>query len=111
MSPHPYIFTMPDNSILDETDDLSKRVHDMTKLLPGLGDLLCLVSEENDELKRAQGKLQRSIERLRRACVKILDGEMKDKSQVLIPLLMAICTTLAGALKQVGFNLTRALRN
>ncbi|KAG0699186.1 peptidase family C50-domain-containing protein [Suillus ampliporus] len=82
-----------------ETDG-SKRVHDAAKVLPGFGGLLCLMTEPNDELHRAQGKLQRSLERLRRTCIKVLDGEAKDQSHTTISLLMAISTALEGAFKQ-----------
>jgi separase len=95
----------------DETDDLLKRVHDATNILPGFGGLLCLVTEQNDELHRAQGKLQRSIERLRRACIRFLDGEAKANGQMLVSLLMAICTVMEGVFKHVGLDLTCAHRH
>ncbi|KAG1731550.1 peptidase family C50-domain-containing protein [Suillus lakei] len=57
-------------------------------------------SELNDELRRAQGKLQRALERLRRACIKILEGEAKVQSNVIISLLMAISSALEDAFKQ-----------
>ncbi|KAG1775528.1 peptidase family C50-domain-containing protein [Suillus placidus] len=84
----------------DKTDDLSKCVHEAVKVLPGFGGLLCLSTEPNDELYRAQGKLQRTLERLRRACIKVLDGEAKVQSHVVISLLTAISNALEGAFKQ-----------
>ncbi|KAG1788751.1 peptidase family C50-domain-containing protein [Suillus plorans] len=84
----------------DETDDLSRRVHEATKVLPSFGGLLCLSAEPNDELQRVQGKLQRTLERLRRACIKVLDGEAKVQNHVIISLLMVISTALEDAFKQ-----------
>ncbi|KAG1748438.1 peptidase family C50-domain-containing protein [Suillus paluster] len=83
-----------------ETDDLSKRVDDAAKILPGFGGLLSLMTEPNDELHRAQGKFQRTLERLRRICIKVLDGEAKDQHHAIISLLMVISTALEGAFKQ-----------
>jgi separase len=101
---------MFDTLFADETNNLFKWVHDATKILPGFGRILCLATEQNDELHRAQGKLQRFIERLRRACTGLLDGEAKSNSQMLISLLMVICTVMEGVFKQVGLNLTCAHR-
>ncbi|KAG2136721.1 peptidase family C50-domain-containing protein [Suillus clintonianus] len=84
----------------DGTDDFSKRVHDAAKFLPGIGSLLYFATEPNDELHRAQGKLQRTLERLRRACIKVLDADSKDQSHATISLLTAISTTLEGTFKQ-----------
>jgi separase len=99
------------NPFADRTDDLSRRVHEAAKVLPGLGGLLCLLTEPNDELHRAQGKLQRTLEKLRRACIKVLDGEAKVQSHVMISLLMAISNAMEGAFKQVSFNSTHVQRN
>ena len=45
------------------------------------------------------------MERLRRACIKIVDREGEDKSRASISLLMSICGVLEGVFKQVGFKL------
>jgi separase len=99
------------NPSADRTDDLPQRVDEAATVLPGLGGLLCLPTEPNDELHRAQGKLQRTLERLRRACIKVLDGEAKVQSHVIISLLVAISNALEGAFKQVSFNLTHVQRS
>lgn len=99
------------NLFADETDDLSRRVHEATKVFPGFGGLLCLSAELNDELQRVQGKLRRTLERLRRACIKVLDGEAKVQNHVIISLLMVISAALEDAFKQVSFHLTHARRN
>ncbi|KAJ8583328.1 hypothetical protein M405DRAFT_867124 [Rhizopogon salebrosus TDB-379] len=91
---------MFDTLFAGETNDLFKRVHDATKILPGFGRILRLATEQNNELHRAQGKLQRFIERLRRACTRLLDGEAKSNSQMLISLLMVVCTVMEGVFKQ-----------
>ncbi|KAG1861269.1 peptidase family C50-domain-containing protein [Suillus subluteus] len=85
---------------LDANTDETERIHEATKVLPGLGRLLCLSAEPNEELHRAQGKLQRALERLRRACIKVLDGETKVQSHVIISTLMTISTALEGVFKQ-----------
>ncbi|KAG1823730.1 peptidase family C50-domain-containing protein [Suillus subaureus] len=85
---------------LDANSDETERVHEAAKVLPGLGGLLCLSTEPNDELHRAQGKLQRALERFRRACIKVLDGEAKVQNHVIISLLMTISTALEGVFKQ-----------
>ncbi|KAG2038447.1 peptidase family C50-domain-containing protein [Suillus americanus] len=85
---------------LDANTDETERIHEAGKVLPGLGRLLCLSTEPNEELHRAQGKLQRALERLRRACIKVLDGETKARSHVIISLLMSISTALEGVFKQ-----------
>ncbi|KAG2081359.1 peptidase family C50-domain-containing protein [Suillus cothurnatus] len=82
------------------SEDLSKRAHEAAMVLPGVERLLCLSTEPNDELHRAQGKLQRALERLRRACTKVLDGEAKDQSHVINSLLMAISAALGDVFKQ-----------
>jgi separase len=99
------------NPFTYKTEDLSKRAHEAATVLPGVEGLLCLSTEPNDGLHRAQGKLQRALERLRRACTKVLDGEAKVQSHVINSLLMAISTALEGVFKQVSFKLTYTWRN